>query len=241
MSPGEYERMRTVEDHHWWYQVLRWLASDALTKTTPKGQRVLDAGCGTGGMLDIIHDHVSFGIDLSETAVRICRQRGPLNVQVANIEQLPFPNHHFDAVLCLDVLYHNQVDPMTALTEIRRVLKPCGHLILNLPAFDSLRGAHDIAVSGARRYRASGLTHLLHEQGFKVVQMHYWNAWSFVPLWIWRRWSRTVAVPNPPSDLTMLPDWLNAALASMGRMDARLCRTLRLPFGSSVFALACSG
>lgn len=241
MLPGEHERMRAVEDSHWWYQVLRGLVLDSLKQTTPLGERVLDVGCGTGGMLALIKDHVTYGIDSAANAVRICQRRGLTNVEMAKVEQLPFPNHHFRAVLCLDVLYHVTVNEKAALAEIRRVLKPGGQLIVNLPAFQCLRGSHDIAVSGVRRYRKKGLADLLHEQGFHVNRLHYWNAWSFGPLWAWRRWSLGRTKTHASSDLRELPSWLNASLVILGQIDARLCRSLHLPFGSSVFAVACSG
>ena len=121
-----------------------------------------------------------------------------------------------------------------------RVLRPGGLLVLNLPAFDGLRGSHDVAVSGARRYGVAQVRTLLELASFTVEIIHYWNAWLFFPLLAWRRLSRmkkeTAAAGE--SDLNLTPRWMNSLLAGMGKLDAGLCRELRVPFGSSVFAVA---
>jgi SAM-dependent methyltransferase len=48
MEAAEYARMDAVEDHMWWYRALRRRLMDALSGVRGK---VLDAGCGTGGLL----------------------------------------------------------------------------------------------------------------------------------------------------------------------------------------------
>ena len=241
MRAAEYDLMREVEDRHWWHAVLRTQVEHALSGwLSPRG-RLLDAGCGSGGMLEFLrlrmgNLHVT-GIDVAEHAVWHCRERGLNNVQKGTVEALPFADAAFDAVLSLDVLYHAEVDEERALAEMGRVLRQNGLLVLNLPAFARLRGAHDVAVSGARRYAASQVRLLLERSGFTVDIIYYWNAWLFVPLLLWRHLSR-LKKDAASSDLKLTPVWMNPLLAGMGRVDAVLCRELRLPFGSSVFALA---
>jgi SAM-dependent methyltransferase len=48
-------------------------------------------------------------------------------------DRLPYPDDHFDVILFCEVLEHMTNDPMAALMEIRRVLKPRGQLILTTP------------------------------------------------------------------------------------------------------------
>ncbi|MEZ5384629.1 MAG: methyltransferase domain-containing protein [Prosthecobacter sp.] len=236
--------MRHAEDRHWWYAVLRGLVAEALQgRVAPEG-RVLDAGCGTGGMLACLREVFpkleTEGIDASELAVAFCRERGLEKVRQGRVEALPFAEGTFDAVVCLDVLYHREVDEARALAELLRVLKPGGVLVLNLPAFDCLRGAHDVAVCGARRYTRCQVRNVLKVHRIKLEMIHYWNAWLFVPLYLRRRWTRPVevAAKGVVSDLAPLPAWADRALAFIGRWDARLCRVLGVPFGSSVFAVA---
>ncbi|WP_395740816.1 class I SAM-dependent methyltransferase [Prosthecobacter sp.] len=236
--------MRSVEDRHWWYVVLRGLVEHALAGRLAPRSRLLDAGCGTGGTLEYLQTRngelALAGIDLSEQAVNCCRQRGLSAVKVGAVEALPFEEGTFDAVLSLDVLYHTGVDEKQALAEMRRVLRPDGLLVMNLPAFEGLRGSHDVAVHGARRYAAGQVRSLLERSCFAVEKVHYWNAWLFLPLLLWRQMSRLAAGParGNVSDLKLTPAWMNSVLAGMGRMDAGLCQEFHIPFGSSVFAIA---
>ncbi|MFN0079067.1 MAG: class I SAM-dependent methyltransferase [Prosthecobacter sp.] len=244
MQAAEYDTLRAVEDRHWWYAVLHGLVLRALAGGLPAHAQVLDAGCGTGGMLVFLRERMqdldAAGIDASEQAVWHCQQRGLAGVRNGTVHELPFEDGAFDAVLSLDVLYHAGVDEDRALAEMSRVLRPGGLLVLNLPAFAGLRGAHDAAVCGVRRYKASHMRPLLEPHNLHVEMIHYWNAWLFLPLLVWRRWSRVRMkhADGSVSDVKLPPTWLNRSLAGAGRLDAWLCRVLRLPLGSSVFAVA---
>ena len=232
MQPAEYETLRAQEDHYWWYAVLHWLVLRVLKPRTAPGARVLDAGCGTGGMLSRLDGWQVDGIDRSERAVELCRQRGLTTTCHGCVQALPWERATFDVVLSLDVLYHAQVDDELALHEMLRVLRPGGLLVLNLHAYDCLRGSHDVAVCGARRYRACHVRQWLEYHSLEAVMIHYWNAWLFLPL-LAKRWFHRSAT----SDLGALPCWLNEWLTVLGKADATLCRWLRLPWGSSVFAV----
>lgn len=244
MHAPEYDTLRAVEDRHWWYAVLRSLVLCALAGRLPPRGHLLDAGCGTGGMLDFLRGRIRHldveGIDVSAQAVGHCQRRGLSTIREGSVHELPFDDGDFDAVLSLDVLYHAEVDEERALAEMSRVLRPGGLLVLNLPAFECLRGSHDAAVCGVRRYMAYHVRSLLEHHSLRVEMIHYWNAWLFLPLLIWRRWSRLGLKPEmePASDVKLPPAWLNRSLKTAGRLDACLCRVLRLPFGSSVFAVA---
>ena len=57
MERAEYERMHAVEDRMWWYRGLRALAASELARALARSAAagpVLDAGCGTGGMLRVL-------------------------------------------------------------------------------------------------------------------------------------------------------------------------------------------
>jgi len=240
MDDREHDLLRQVEDRHWWHRVLRRQVLRALCGL-PSGSRVLDAGCGTGGMLCHLAHFDAQGVDLSPHAVKLCHERGLRAVSHASVHDLPFPDGVFDAVLSLDVLYHAAVDESLALEEMRRVLKPGGLLLLNLPAFDCLRGAHDQAVCGVRRDKPCHVRPLLESHSLHIEMIHPWNAWLFLPLLLWRHWSRVMPAKNQPgssSDLRMNLGRLNDLLFRAGAIDAWFCRQFALPFGTSIFAVA---
>lgn len=97
--------------------------------------RLLDCGCGTGtltlSLAEVVAPGQVVGIDINaseiENALALVAKRGTTNVQfeTANIYELPFPDHSFDAAFAHTVLQHLG-EPVKALTEIRRVLKPGG-------------------------------------------------------------------------------------------------------------------
>ena len=242
MQTQEYATLRAVEDHHWWYGILHDLVNRELRGRLPAAAHVLDAGCGTGGTMSRLRqEHPEWlleGIDLDGDAVHMTQARGLQNIRQGTLNELPYASATFDVILGLDVLYHQSVDEDRALDEMTRVLKPGGVLLLNLPAFESLRGSHDVAVCGARRYKACQVRDLLENRNLSIEMIHYWNAWLFLPLLFMRQWSRLGTGHHGASDLQMPPYWLNAALMAVGQADARICRVSGLPFGSSIFAVA---
>src|SRR2546423_1857932 len=74
--------------------------------------------------------------------------------------------------------------------ELYRALKPGGRLLLNLPAFASLAGEHDVAVRAARRYTTKEARALVERHGFHVVRCSYWNMALTPAVWLVRRLSR---------------------------------------------------
>lgn len=97
--------------------------------------RVLDCGCGPGtisvGLAQIVAEGHVVGLDREaaelEQARRYAEQQRVTNIefQLGNVYELPFPDGSFDAVFAHAVLQH-LAEPMRALDEMRRVLKPGG-------------------------------------------------------------------------------------------------------------------
>ena len=107
------------------------LAVDSLAPAV--GEKILDAGCGTGAaMAEILKRascHVT-GVDASETmlAAARCRLGSRVDLAEAPLEALPFEAENFDAVLALNVLYFND-GTNAMLRSLRTVLRPGGRLV----------------------------------------------------------------------------------------------------------------
>ncbi|MCW8348137.1 class I SAM-dependent methyltransferase [Vibrio sp. ZSDZ65] len=108
-----------------------------------KGKKVLDVACGTGygsNMLSRTADSVVGG-DISRDNINYCNEiydAENLTFQVEDIENLSFLDNSFDVVTCFETIEH--VDEETqkrALSEIKRVLKPKGVLLITTPNVDS--------------------------------------------------------------------------------------------------------
>ena len=245
MELSEYTTMALLEDSYWWYVGLKDLVHRALTSGV-SGSRVvhaLDAGCGTGARLvslsEIFPGSLVVGMDIAKAAIDYAARKQKGHVVCGSANRLPFQAGTFDVGLCIDVLDVQGVEERVALQEIHRVLRPGGLLILNVPAFESLRGTHDAAVHRRHRYQRGELRQALTQHGFAVEKLIYWNALLFPLVFVVRRWLRpgngTVA---PRSDLWPLPQKLNRFLTALLAMDIRICTRINLPFGTSLFGIA---
>src|SRR3954466_1227700 len=216
MKPHEHDIMRSVEESYWWYQALRQHVVDSI-RPQPETFALLDAGCGSGGMLAKLRREFPeaelTGIDESEHAIELCRARNTgARLVRAGVHELPFPDAAFDVVLSLDVWVNAGVDDALAAHETRRVLRPGGKLILNLAAFKFLKGAHDRAVGAVRRYTRPQVRALLEGANFAVERLTYWNATLTPPIAVLRWLSRRQLGEEARSDFRPLPPFLNSAL-----------------------------
>ncbi|MBI4447331.1 MAG: class I SAM-dependent methyltransferase [Acidobacteria bacterium] len=244
MNPEEYYRMRAAEEIHWWYRTLRRRVWDRLKPLLENSNqslyRVLDAGCGTGGILRYLRVQDPqrlrlVGFDPSELALRLC---GPgFLLAQADTVRLPYRSACFDAVLSLDVLCHRSIaDDREALREFQRVMKPGAVLLLNLPAHPWLMSSHDAAVHTARRYTSSGVFRKLSEAGLEVQELVSWNSFLFPAAVLLRFWRRH----RPPhgSDVGEVPASINHILAGLLELERRISRFIPFPSGLSLMAVA---
>ena len=242
MRPEEHEIMRSVEDDYWWYRALRRHVIDSIPSKITSG-KILDAGCGTGGMLQALRNRFPTarltGIDESERALELTRTRETSATLLrANVEDLPFGDGEFDCVLSIDVWTAATVEALKAARESERVLRPGGQLIVNVAALKFLRGAHDVAVDVNRRFTRAELLDVLRAAGFFVERCTYWNA-TLMPAVAIARWaSRSASAGEARSDFRPLPHWLNSSLRTIALQELNLSRYVALPFGTSLFAVA---
>jgi len=239
----EWASMRHHEDTYWWYRGMRELAATAIGRySTGRDLALLDAGCGTGGQLAHLRGDglISWtaGLDFSMEAVTIAAERGLGALLRGSTMTLPFRDEAFDVATSIDVLYIRGVDDEVAMSELHRVLKPGGIIVLNLPAFEMLRGRHDEAVHTRHRYRKSEVDRLLRDHGFEVRKLSYWNTTLFPVMLAKRTLERLSRRGAPPvSDMSDLPGSINRVLTAFVRAENRMLFATGLPFGGSIFAV----
>jgi len=242
MDLQEYSIMFHVENTHWWYAGMEKITRAFLKKmdVSASTRSVLDAGCGTGsGMSTYLADYGSVvGVDISPIALEFCRKRGLASLALASVTEIPFPAESFDLVTSFDVLYEQAVPSDTvAINEFFRVLRPNGYILLRLPAYDWLRGQHDVNIHTARRYTISKVKKLFSESGFDLLHISYANTLLF-PLALAKRLLERIFPPtSPSSDLSVDIGVFNGIFKKILSSEAPFAANIGLPFGLSVIAL----
>jgi SAM-dependent methyltransferase len=95
--------------------------------------RVLDLGCGRGGIVELFWRDVRFAAGLDPDSPSLSEHRAEGMPVIRGVgEWLPFVGESFDVIVCLWVLEHLR-EPAKTLSEVRRVLAPGGHFIFLTP------------------------------------------------------------------------------------------------------------
>lgn len=113
------------------------------------------------------------GLDLSMRALTYARDKSSVPVVAGSVNDPPFRDRVFIGIAAADVMYHCWADPGSMACEAFRCLEERGIFVVNVPAYNWLRGPHDERVYTQRRYTRSGLTNVLREAGFSIVYSTY--------------------------------------------------------------------
>ena len=174
----------------WWRSCLRVLAAGQAPG------RLLDIGCATGEFLTLARE-AGWAVSGLETApeAAAAARAGGLPVHTGPLAAAPWEPGSFDAVTLWDVIEHLQ-DPRAALTQVARLLRPGGILLLTTPNIRSLSyaalGYHWNVVGPNDHlyyFAPRTLARLLHETGFAIHRMEttlpgveVWHRWLYFPL-----------------------------------------------------------
>ena len=141
--------------------------------------KILDAGCGTGGVISRINkdEKLIIGSDTSLESLVWGRKRDRIiNGVQASITSLPFRDETFDITLSNEVLEHVE-DDLAALKELCRVTKH--RIIITVPAHRYLWTDSDDILLHKRRYSKSQLVTLIKKSGMHIVTL---KTFGIVPL-----------------------------------------------------------
>lgn len=167
-----------------------------------QGDSLLDCGCGVGSitldLAELVAPGKVIGMDMDEVQLEVARAnaktRGLTNVtfEQGSVYELRFDLGTFDAVLAHTLLYHLS-DPLKALKELRRVLKPGGIATISDDDFDTVTLAPEhpnihritaiwknvVLFNGGSPFYSRNLRGLMREagfartEGFAVAAEHY--------------------------------------------------------------------
>jgi ubiquinone/menaquinone biosynthesis C-methylase UbiE len=240
MKQYEYRRNYELEQNYWWFVGLRKIIKVLLDLSggISRDTRVLDVGCGTGALLNELREKTDYvvGLDNSSEALDFCRLRGHENLVLADGSFLPFKDEEFDIVTAIGVIEHI-TDDKRFLSELQRVLKKNGRLILMTSAFPSLWTQADVANDHKRRYNLRALEREIHKHGFSTLRFSHFNFILFPALagmLIGHRLIKGLNSPTPERILPMPPALVNWLLTVILALEAKLIKRLRLPWGISM-------
>jgi SAM-dependent methyltransferase len=149
------------------------------------GSRLLEVGCGVGGILSQLKPReLVMGIDIEEEEVEFARtrfaDRPGFEFALMDIAALSADSRatlkarRFDTVLCINVLEHIK-DDAGAVVAMADVLVPGGALAILVPAHPALYGHYDAMDGHFRRYTKRALRQVLVSAGLSVERLYRFN------------------------------------------------------------------
>jgi SAM-dependent methyltransferase len=233
-----------MQQWHWWFRGRRRIIEAILRQELPdsdaKPRRLLSIGCGPAEGLRWLTPFAGsggkvFGLDMEPEHAA----PAPEGVEfvIGRMEDAPFDDASFDAVLALDVLEHLD-DDAAGLREALRLVKPGGLLLITVPALPSLWGGQDVVSEHRRRYTKHTLTRLFDAAGLKGYRASYFNTLLF-PLVASVRLARraTGRGERTRSDFEdNRPGAVNDLLAWVFSLESSLINSAPLPIGVSLVA-----
>ena len=241
MMEHTYPILFRVEQSHWWHigrrRILSRFVEDICRRVADHRPRILDVGCGTGANLIMLSKYGDAeGVDVSEDALAFCRERGLEKVKLGAGEELPYEDGTFDLVTAFDVVEHMD-DDLAGLSEMRRVLRPGGRVLLFVPTFMFLWGLQDEVSNHRRRYRLPELRRVLEKAGFEIERTTYANITFFLPILMVRQLMRLTGIKAATENNINVPA-LNGILGRVLGAEGWFLRFMNLPFGVSGLCVA---
>ncbi len=242
----EYRMMYEAEEKLWWYRILHEKVLKEIQNRFHENKqiKILDAGCGTGGLMSFLikHGYENIqGFDYSEDAVNFCKERN-LDVQQTDITNFEnkFATNSFDVIVNDDVVYQFDNSTITNIFHtFQSILKVDGIIITNNNAFNVFYGTHDIAVGGKQRFKLSDFEKILKNLPLKIIYYTYWSV-LLSPLILGVRLVQQIQLKlnlidlkSIKSDVTVPADFVNNFFYQVVKLEEKLFK--KGFFGSSLF------
>ena len=167
-----------------------------LQRSLEKEKRYIDIGCGSGGWVMYLTDqgYTIEGLDANAALVeRLKQHRSDITWRTGNVLKLPLEDNSYDGVLALGVLEYTQDEVHTALSELHRIIRPNGLIIVQVPLANHLRQLFYLPLKTAHYllqtlrgqkpmflhyfFTRSEITEAVQKAGFDIerVQPHDWT------------------------------------------------------------------
>jgi SAM-dependent methyltransferase len=238
MDRATYDRMRILQDRHWWFEGRRRILDGLIGRLAlPNPAQILEVGCGPGGNLAMLQrfgavtavepDDASRGYAAERTGVRVVGGLLP--------DGLPFEPATFDLVCAFDVIEHVDEDA-ASVAALARLAKPGGYLATTVPGQPWMWSRHDELHHHKRRYRMGDYRALFQAAGLQIVKASYFNTLLFPPIAAIRAIKMATGSTLADDD-AMPPAPLNCLLAGLFGAELTWLRHASLPIGVSIVVI----
>jgi SAM-dependent methyltransferase len=239
MDRSTYDRMRSLQDQHWWFRGRRDILSSLIGDLAlPHPAEVLEAGCGPGGNLTMLRRFGRVtGLEPDEASRDYASQRMGVRVEGGLLpDGLPFEPESFDLVCAFDVIEHVD-DDAGSVAALGKLLRVGGYLATTVPGQPWMWSQHDALHHHKRRYRLADYRRLFDAAGLTTLKASYFNTLLFPPIAAIRL-AKLAARSKTADDDSLPPEPINNLLAGLFGAERHWLKHAPLPTGVSIVLIA---
>lgn len=238
MDQAVYVRMANDEDSHWWFAGRREIIKCLIERACdlPDQPRILEAGCGTGGNLELLKHYGKVdAFELDEGARQIAEAKSGLPIMPGSLpDDVEIQSGSYDLIALFDVLEHVEYD-CDSLKTLGQGLRENGKMLITVPAMQWLWSAHDEHHHHFRRYSKGSLTATVRRAGLEIETAGYFNTLLF-PAAVAERFAKKLMGSTNASDEK--PNrFLNSIFGTVFGFERHLAGRIPMPVGLSAFAV----
>lgn len=240
MEKSYYIEYYHLERNNWWFKARMDILRSQVAKIANgrKDLNILNVGAATGASSLMLQEFGAVtSIEYDEDCFAFTKERVNIPLEIGSILDIKYPNNHYDLVCAFDVIEHVEEDQKAA-SELIRVCKNNGYILVTVPAFNFLWSEHDEINHHFTRYTRKKFTSLF--QAANIDYATYFNSILFFPIAAVRLLFKLIPVKRKGSgsDFSFSnAGWQNSILYPLFKMEnAWIKRNIALPFGVSILA-----
>lgn len=245
MDKSYYKEYYVLEREHWWFKARAKIISDLIIKSLEDKEKtdlkILNIGAATGKTSELLSQFGTVtSLEYDKDCCDFANEKLNLNIINGSILELPFRDEEFDMVCAFDVIEHVE-DDILGVSEMKRVCKSGGLIVVTVPAFMLLWSKHDEVNHHFRRYTLSNLKKIFTEINLTTIRATYFNTFLFLPILTFRLLSKLIPARfirvGAGSDATLhnSNSISSKILYQIFKSELALLKFFNLPFGVSIF------